>query len=150
MSNPGNLSPSILILGHSFVSKLRTYAHLNHGNINMGAPLDKVTVFMRGIPGAYLSGIMQEVDLIQELRPKLVILQIGSNDLSSPTVNPVSLAEEIIQFAQLILDTCNPEKVVVSEIFFRDVQRASRRWQCRPDYNKAVTTTNNKLRELSH
>ena len=142
---------SILVLGHSFISRLKKYSHECHSDRNLGVPKEHTTIFMRGISGAKLSTLYNELQLASILTPTVIVLQIGSNDLTCPSVRPSDLCDEIFHFAKLILET-GTAKVVISEIFFRNVQVCSKRRQCRSDFNQVVTETNSLLKSqcISH
>lgn len=134
----------VLILGDSFVARLRDYTKRTETR-NMGFPWSECTIFFRGIGGAHVPSLWGELDIINTLMPKMVILQIGSNDVCQVQSKPKEVACQIVEFAQKVHHDMGVT-VIICEILFREVRNC--KWPCCPDYNSKVTATNNEIREM--
>ena len=143
VSNP-QTPISIFILGDSFVARLRDYTK-HQDRRNLGLSGVECTVIFRGISGGHVPSLWEELDTIRILSPKVVVIQIGSNDLSCHDSDPLAVANDIFKFAKFVQVEFDVS-VFICQILFRNVQEC--RWPCRPDYNTQVTTTNNTIWDL--
>ncbi len=92
---------TILLLGHSFVTRLARYAATYHA-FGLNLRLEENEVVFHGVPGTALPQLRLEVDMVQTLQPTIVFLEVGTNDLRSR--DPDDLAEEVAYFAKSLLD----------------------------------------------
>lgn len=60
---------------------------------------DEAELYMIGIGGADLQRISRELPHVRTFTPDIVILEIGSNDLSSPSLHPSTLAKSLVTMA---------------------------------------------------
>lgn len=134
----------ILILGHSFVKRLTRFA-IDRGCHNMALG-EKYEVFFHGISGLKLAGLTREIDMVQTLRPTIVFLEIGTNDLASGAVGP-ELAHEVSRFARRLISHHHVEVVIISQVVFRDSK--SSRYRLPEGFNSKVTEYNQTMRELT-
>ena len=146
----------LLILGHSFVSRLQEYVfRRNDTNKVVGADLGLSeqfsNVFYRGIGGLNLEGLMHELPLVRDLAVRGVILDIGTNDLSAPHVDPVNLAKRIVDFAKLVAAVDSVAEVVVCLVLPRvNVRPTGRsRFPTSADFNSARLVVNRTLDALT-
>ena len=94
---------NILILGHSFISRLVTFNSLqNHHSVdmNMGLNPTQEQILYMGYPGGHLNIIKTEgLQYVQMCNPDIMVLQIGSNDLCKETNEVHDVAKGIIEVA---------------------------------------------------
>ncbi len=133
-----------LILGHSFVTRLAAYAARYH---LCGLNLRSVEheIIFHGIPGATLLNLSQEIDRVRTLRPTIVFLEVGTNDLCSR--DPDSLALEVISFARTLLATYGVQEVSISQVIYRDPSRGGARTPS--DFNDRVARYNAIMKDLT-
>ena len=146
----------LLILGHSFVRRLQEYVfRRNDTNKVVGADLgiseQFSNVFYRGIGGLTLDGLRLELPLVRDLAVRGVILDIGTNDLSTSHVDPVNLAKRIVDFAKLVAAVDSVAEVVVCQVLPRVIVRPTvrSRFQTRADFNSARFMVNRTLDALT-
>ena len=91
--------PRVLVIGHSFVRRLRD-ALPSPDRTGPDMNLEQCYVYFYGIGGlqvadapAFLARIKP---VLQDKRPDIVVLQIGENDICSPTISSLSLASKRI------------------------------------------------------
>ena len=101
-----------LLIGHSFVSRLRNtlVAKNTRRIINWPAALNveeaNIQPFIYGIPGAKIGDMHKFYEWPGDVRPECVIVDIGSNDVSSRR-SAHSLVAELIAELQAMLDSMN-------------------------------------------
>ena len=83
---------SALIIGHRFVKRCLKY--------KLEYNLDGYDhVFFLGVSGMKLEGLENEIDIIEHLGVKLVIIDIGSNDLCKLRYDSSYFAQKAIEIA---------------------------------------------------
>ena len=88
--------------------------------ISINLNLDKREVMIRfsGYPGAMVKALIQRgLSENYDFEPDLVILDIGTNDLSSSP--PETVANAIVSLVNSLLCTTNVKKVVVLQVLHR-------------------------------
>ena len=110
---------TVLILGHSFIVRLRRFVHsAQHAKVNLDLNLSERVIY-RGYSGCTIDRIalrgLREVDSLQ---PTLVCLQIGSNDLCNLDIQVEVLVDKIVSFA-LDLRGHGVRRVCVYQILHR-------------------------------
>ena len=123
---PGGLSA--LIIGHSFVRRMRDHVWHND-SLNLG--LDQFSeVHWHGVGGMTLQSLWQESSLIVSLAPHVLVLDIGSNDLCSRSVSAGNLVSDLFLFVHHILAICpSIRQVVLFPVYYRAVGYTPRRNQ---------------------
>ena len=87
---------------------------------NMCFDPSRETVNMRGYRGGKLNDIKQRGMLeVSKLRPDVVLLQIGSNDLCDPELTVRDIAKGVIEIVLSLLYSHDVKKVVVLQILHR-------------------------------
>ena len=78
MSNPEEVKPCALVLGHSFVLRIKAFANKNRSSRNLN--LEKTCrVFLSGIGGRTVDKLMRfDLAKLHVLQPNVVVLEIGS------------------------------------------------------------------------
>ena len=98
--------PRVLILGHSFICRLRDFVVKNtpdyHLNLNLA---DSVTVQWHGMGGRTIAKVRQ-FDLGEVIRFQwdIVFLQIGTNDLVQRGMSPLTVGSAMEDFVRLLHD----------------------------------------------
>ena len=114
--------PRVLIVGHSFISRLRTDIQVNrrlHSNFN----LIQCTVRCCGISGARIDTIMQNYTCLSDYKPHIVLLQIGGNDICNHHLHPETLAFHIINFMTMLRTNYNVSQGIICELIYRQNPR---------------------------
>ena len=103
--------------------------------------------FYRGVGGLTLDRLINELLLVRDLSPKVVIIDIGTNDLSNVGVDPVILAKWIIYFAAVN----SVAEVLVCQVLPRVLVRPTgrTRFPTRVDFNDARFVVNRTLAALT-
>ena len=92
-----NEKPRALVLGHTFVRRLKEFAAHNHsdGTYDLKLGLSNVcSVIFHGIGGQWTVDkmIRNDLDKIRSAAPNLVVLELGSNDLCDKDSDPETIA----------------------------------------------------------
>ena len=122
---------SLLIIGHSFVYRL----HANGVELieSMSATFSDVSI--EGIRGGTVEHLRGKLSVAERTSPSVVLIDVGTNELSSPSVNPRRLACEIGELARLFRLLPPVETVVIMLILPRVVVNCL--YHTRPDFNDA-------------
>ncbi len=112
---------TVLILGHSFVTRLTKFAVDNH-LLGFNLAQQQCEIFFHGIPGLRMEGLKQEVGMVESLKPDIVFIDIGTNDLC--VCDPDTVANEVFSFAQHLTHQFGVKRVLVSQVLYRDINRA--------------------------
>ena len=99
--------PKVLILGHSFVRRLSS--DLEHATVadqpsrlHRGFNIHKADIFMHGIGGRTVDQLHQiDLQVVVEISPDVVIIEIGTNDLSRK--RPEVAGSELEHFVRALL-----------------------------------------------
>ena len=98
--------PSVLVLGHSFVwrlDKFITESSLSCVTPNFQLPLFPKVQFS-SIGGRTVTKLLTfDLPVVNRSQPRVIILEIGSNDLCIPNCNANDLANTIFHFSSSIL-----------------------------------------------
>ena len=142
---------TLLILGHSFVRRLRDYlAHSCHNGIpfgiNLGVSDDFGAVIFHGVGGMTVAGLYEEVDLVRTLEPSAVIMDVGTNNLARGGCDPIELGTSLVRAAQTLLRIDSVREVILCQLLPRVELRTTRRARC--DFNTARVIVNDKIRSL--
>ena len=134
---------SLLILGHSFVDRL----HANRDELckSMSATFHHVSI--KGIRGGTVECLRQQLSYAERTSPSVVLLDVGSNELSSPSLNPRRLACEIGELSRLYRQLPSVKTVVIMPIQPRVVVNC--RHPTRPDFNDARLVVNRAVADIS-
>ena len=91
---------TVLILGHSCIVRLRRFVHsAEHAKVNLNLNFS-VRVIFRGYTGCTIDRIaVRGLREVYCLKPTLVCLKIGANDLCSLDIQLEVLVDKIVSFA---------------------------------------------------
>ena len=140
-------TPRIQIFGHSFVCHLKRHIRGTDGafhlNIN-GPPLIQYT----GFPGATVSVLRDNLDVVADFNPHIVILVIGTNDIYDVVNSPNTVAQQIVDLVDTLLFITGVHKVIVLQTLHRQRSVRYTRYPVDPDwYNPRVDELNKSLSE---
>ena len=117
MVNTSNL----LFLHHSFVRRLQTFLTEHHERCathNMNLPHENVSFL--GIGGRTVSKMLSfDLDKIKAFQPKVIILELGTNDLCVVGQRPESVGSDIEHLVQVLHDHCGAEFIMVCLVIYR-------------------------------
>ncbi|XP_069104316.1 uncharacterized protein [Argopecten irradians] len=137
-------SVDVLILGHSFVRRLRD--DLTGSWTNLGFDIDSVRVHCIGKGGSRVRDLPFMSSSISEIQPKIVLLQIGGNDLDSTDHDCVAerLPNDLISVAQWLRAGFGVGQVGIMQLFYRTRTRS-----VPVDiYNRAVDSVNDRVKMM--
>ena len=98
-------APGALVLGHSFVRRTRDYLHHRRDlNLQLHQFND---IFYHGIGGYCVYNLWSELDVLEQLNPAVVLLDIGSNDLSYVNTSPEQFVCRLLKFAKHLINHRN-------------------------------------------
>ena len=140
------MSPSVLVLGHSFVRRMRDYLYSSQ-NMNLG--LQQIShILYHGVGGHTLFDLWDEISFIEAVNPDILVLEIGSNDLAHNSMQPAVLVEELLKFVTFIQNRCSISQVAVLQVFYRSIAYQPRRNQRdHIEFNQAAFMFNDLLYE---
>ena len=128
MSNPEEVKPCALVLGHSFVRRLKAFANKNRSSRNLNLE-DTCRVFLSGIGGRTVDKLMRfDLAKLHVLQPNVVVLEISSNDLCDISSDPETVGSTIITLIDRLRVEFSVDWVVVC-------QTLPRKNQPYPEYN---------------
>lgn len=135
--------PVVLVLGHSYISRLNKFIDCDPLRANLALEKSAVLSFMIDVghdqPGNVFSASSQ-LDLVWELSPDAVVLDLGSNDLCDGTATSESTVLAIVDLALRIGRIPGVRHVLVCSIIPRLYVP-----QWKPNFNSNVHDTNRML-----
>ena len=111
--------PSVLVLGHSFIRRLRDDLRLHfdsRADDTFGLS-DDANVHLHGVGGLTVARLHHDLGIVSSLSPQVVILEIGTNDLTR--LRPEVTGSEIEDLVRLFLDTFSVRVIGVCEVLHR-------------------------------
>ena len=141
----------VLLLGHLFVCNLKSFIWQYMPELNFNLKLDakEVMIQFSGKSGASVVSLRAcQLSDIDDFEPHLVILDIGTNDLAHPTIDPEQLASAMVQLINTLITDYHVQHVVVLQILhrFRSLRPNRRRINI-PKFNSDVNACNKLLSE---
>jgi hypothetical protein len=135
--------PTVLVLGHSFVRRMADFTreHLEGCKPDFDLPCN---VKFLGFSGGLVSHLWSALAQISCISPDIVLLDIGTNDLASPSATPGEIADSVVRFADHLISSCGVKVVHIAQIF-RRLEGAPR---TPPEFNEKVFAYNAALRSL--
>ena len=97
--------PSVLVLGHSFIRRLRDdlRSHFDSRADDTFGLSDDAIVHLHGVGGLTVARLRRDLGMVSSLSPQVVILELGTNDLTR--LRPEVAGSEIEELVRLLLDT---------------------------------------------
>ena len=111
--------PSVLVLGHSFIRRLRDdlRSHFDSRADDTFGLSDDAIVHLHGVGGLTVARLRRDLGMVSSLSPQVVILEIGTNDLTR--LRPEVAGSEIEELVRLLLDTFSVRVIGVCEVLPR-------------------------------
>ena len=137
-----NEKPRALVLGHSFVRRLKEFAVHNHsdGTYDLNLGLSNVcSVIFHGIGGRTGDKMIRN-DLAA---PNIVVLELGSNDLCDKDSDPETITLSIVALVELLITELSLRFIAVCEVTARKIEPFV-------GYNERAALLNSHLRESLH
>ena len=133
-----------VVIGHSFVRRTRDFAFAGLEDTDPNCRLKDVTVEWHGHGGFSIHDLDKLVPHLITANFDFMVLDVGTNDLSSETVCPIQLARLMFGASHWILGTLPSLKhLFIVDILQRSTTSA---YPCRRDFNEAVIIYNFELR----
>ena len=111
--------PSVLVLGHSFIRRLRDdlrsrFDSRADGTFGLS---DDAIVRLHGVGGLTVARLRCDLGIVSSLSPQIVILEIGTNDLAR--FRPEVTGSEIEELVRLLLEKFFVQVICVCEVLPR-------------------------------
>lgn len=108
-------TPRVLILGHSFICHFRQFIENRPGDLDLSLHVTKpANISWHGVGGRTVAKMIKyDLHVVQSLRPDIVIVQLGTNDLSS--CSPLQIGSELKDFFRLLHDSYGVHCVCVCQ-----------------------------------
>jgi lysophospholipase L1-like esterase len=121
--NMSGFIPNVLVFGHSFVRRLND--DLNNGfdsrakqNFNLAA--SGVYVSLKGTGGRTVDRVFKyDISFLKSCKPDIVVLEIGTNDLSN--LSPEVVGSRIDDLVRYMLDELNIKVIAVCQVINRRI-----------------------------
>lgn len=114
----------VLIIGHSFIGRLKCILGRSEDiKQNFGLDLEQCVVKLCGLSGGTLDRFQRDANVysvIQSFRPRVIIAQIGGNDICSVRMKPEVFACDLIEWLEALLKQFTfLDSVFICEVFIR-------------------------------
>ena len=104
----------ILILGHSFIRRLHVFLRQNFNEVcarNLHIDGD-LSIKWHGIGGRTISKVIRhDLGIVEKFAPEIVVIQLGTNDLSS--LSAVETGSALEDLSRLLHDSYGVQRVCV-------------------------------------
>ena len=136
----------VLLVGHSFTKRLVKYMK-EVGKQNFDVPGVALTVHNHCKGGAKLEFVQSPETRSQValLQPRVIVIDVGTNDLDDPHVRPETLANQLFNFAEFLHFGYSVDHVILLPV----LPRFRGKFQAHvPDFAEKVERFNTALRAL--
>ena len=140
-SSPSTTPVKVLILGHSFVRRLRVHTVVN-GMFNLNLSRKGHTIVFRGVGGLKFAPLLRNLRNFCASGFDVVVFDFGTNDLAEGCAVDI-LVDRVGAVVDTLLASYGVKQVVVLEIF----PRMAGRYPYPDNFNEKVISYNNALRE---
>lgn len=129
-------TPRVLILGHSFIRRLKDFIHRN-SQLSEDFHIPHVILKWHGIGGRTIRKVIRyDLRVVREYKPNIVILQLGTNDLT--TLHATTVGSEIDELVRLLYEKYDVKLVCVCQTIDRETAS--------PTFARSVRTLSQYLR----
>ena len=111
--------PRVLVLGDSFIRRLGLFLSRDSHHFSVDLKLShRAFIKWHGVGGRTVSKTLHlDLNVIESFRPEIVIMQLGSNDLTDS--DPLHVGSAIEDFVRLLHDTYGVKVVCVCQTIMR-------------------------------
>lgn len=95
----------VVIAGDSMAAYLNTHHYFKN-----------ISMMNQGIPGDTTEGLLKRLDYVFKVSPKIIFLNIGSNDLVLLHKRPIEIVESIVYLIQCIKSELNDVKIYLFNV----------------------------------
>ena len=129
-----------MVIGHSFVRRLQQFHSSTFGHyFNLGFSYSQLQVVYYGHSGLTVQDVMYyHLASIDQIKPDIIYLELGTNDLCSPTATPMSVGNDLRLLVTQLLNL-GVKFVVTGQVIFRRGRGIPR---AVPGFNRRVVTLN--------
>lgn len=116
--------PKVLILGHSFIRRLEQFV-ATCSQVNHQFMLDEAAMFQwHGVGGRTVAKTMRhDLHVVASFAPDIVILQLGTNDLSR--LDPLVVGSSLEDLVRLLHDHFNVKVICVCQTIYRGADQVA-------------------------
>ena len=113
-------TPRVLILGHSFIRRLNQFIEQNSHTLQKTLGIaEPITVHWHGVGGRTVRKTVQyDLHIAESFAPDIVILELGTNDLSSR--HPLLVGSDIEELVRLLHTTYRVKVICVCQTIRRE------------------------------
>ena len=118
---PSMAPTRVLILGHSFIHRLYSFivAHFGRDFVENFHSGDDLIFKWHGIGGRTVAKTRQfDLGVVESFTPDIVILQLGTNDLTA--LSAVETGSAIEDLVYLLYNSCNVKRICVCQTIYRE------------------------------
>ena len=110
--------PCALILGHSFVPRLRSFLSLSNIYCHDLGPPNVAEIALFGVGGRTVAEVEKfDLSFVRAWKPDIVIFKLGTNDLT--TFSPESVGSSFEELAQLLNENCGIKVIRACQVIKR-------------------------------
>ena len=111
--------PRVLVLGDSFIRRLRLFLSRDSHHFSVDLKLShRAFIKWHGVGGRTVSKTLHlDLNVIESFQPEIIIMQLGSNDLTDS--DPLHVGSAIEDFVRLLHDTYGVKVVCVCQTIMR-------------------------------
>ena len=111
--------PRVLVLGDSFIRRLRLFLSRDSHHFSVDLKLShRAFIKWHGVGGRTVSKTLHlDLNVIESFQPEIIIMQLGSNDLTDS--DPLHVGSAIEDFVRLLHDTYGVKVVYVCQNIMR-------------------------------
>lgn len=108
-----------LLVGHSYIKRFQQL--VENGSYQPRGP-EGMNVQYIGVGGGRLTqppdnkNLFSCLEQIEQIRPNVVYIHLGENDLQRPGVTAEGVYQAIIQMVECLVDRCHPHTIVISQL----------------------------------
>ena len=119
MATHGTPTPRVLVLGHSFIRRLHDFIERNPRDSDLAFKLkEPAAIFWHGVGRRTVAKtIRHDLHVVQSALSDIVIVQLGTNDLTSRS--PLLVDSDLEDFVRLLHDSCGVQFVCVCQTIRR-------------------------------
>ena len=137
----------VLLLGHSFIRRLHEHCQCINFE-SLGLNPEEFSLYWKGLGGLKAKDLFQFTDMITDIQPAILYLEIGTNDLCDPNVLPDDIALLVLNFVTTSLEYFPFLKhVILGQVIKRDMN-APRQRLTRTDFPDCVKLFNALMKGL--